>query len=95
MSIDPQSLFAIYRTASIPFEVLEAEVLRLSAAERSHLLDCVVASLDADASLHAAWDDKAARRDQETGTGTSAQIPGRAFQPALGHRRGDRQVVQQ
>jgi putative addiction module component (TIGR02574 family) len=61
----------------IPFETLEAEVLRLSPAERSHLLDRVVASLDADASLDAAWDDEAARRDAETENGTSSPVPGR------------------
>jgi hypothetical protein len=62
---------------SIPFEVLEAEVLRLSPAERSHLLDRVVASLDADATLDPAWDDEAARRDAEIENGTSAPILGR------------------
>ncbi|CAN5912512.1 hypothetical protein BH11PSE13_BH11PSE13_09440 [soil metagenome] len=62
---------------SIPIEVLEAEVLRLSPVERSHLLDRVVASLDADASLDAAWDDEAARRDAEIENGISAPILGR------------------
>ena len=62
---------------SISFEILEAEVLRFSAADRSHLLDLTVASLDADASLDAVWDDEAARRDAEIESGTLTPIPGR------------------
>ncbi len=61
----------------IPLETLEAEVLRLSPAERTQLLDRVVASLDADKALDAAWDEEAARRDAEVDNGTSAPILGR------------------
>ena len=60
-----------------PLEALEAEVLRLSPAERSQLLDRVVASLDADKALDAAWDDEAARRDAEIDNGTLTPILGR------------------
>ncbi|MBC8058812.1 MAG: addiction module protein [Rhizobiales bacterium] len=59
-------------------ETLEAEVLRLSPAERSWLLDRVVSSLDADATLDAAWDREAAERDAEIESGVSAPIDGRA-----------------
>ncbi len=58
-------------------EALEAEVLRLSPAERSQLLDRVVASLDVDTALDAAWDSEAARRDAEIESGASVAIPGR------------------
>ena len=48
-----------------PVEVLEAELLQLPKADRIRVLDRVVASLDADATLDAAWDAIAARRDAE------------------------------
>ncbi|MEO6277016.1 hypothetical protein [Roseateles sp.] len=47
------------------FETLEAEVLKLPLAQRTKLLDRVVASLDADAARDAAWDAVAASRDAE------------------------------
>jgi len=46
-------------------ETIQAEVLRLSPADRARLLDTLVASLDADAAAEAAWDDLANRREQE------------------------------
>ena len=61
----------------IPLEALEAEVLRLSPAERSQLLDRVVASLDVDSALDAAWDREAARRDAEVESGASILVAGR------------------
>ena len=62
---------------SLPLETLEAEVLRLSPADRSQLLDRVVASLDADKALDTAWDNEAARRDAEIDDGSSTPILGR------------------
>ena len=58
------------------FEALESEVLRLSAAERTRLLDRVVESLDTDAFRDAAWDALAARRqiDFEQGTADAADL---------------------
>lgn len=47
------------------FETLEAEVLKLSPAQRARLLDRVVASLDADAARDAALDAVAALREAE------------------------------
>ncbi|MGJ7582181.1 addiction module protein [Variovorax sp. RHLX14] len=61
----------------LPLETLEAEVLRLSPTDRSQLLDRVVASLDADKALDAAWDDEAARRDTEIDHGSSTLVSGR------------------
>ena len=58
-------------------EILEAEVLRLSAADRSRLLDRLIASLDADKELDKAWDREAARRDAEIEDGTSIAVPGK------------------
>ncbi|HEV6968718.1 MULTISPECIES: addiction module protein [Roseateles] len=48
------------------FETLEAEVLKLPPAQRTKLLDRVVASLDADAARDAAWDAVAAQREAES-----------------------------
>ena len=57
-------------------EVLEAEVLRLSPRERGQLLDRVVASLEVDSALDAAWDHEAARRDAEIENGVSVAVDG-------------------
>lgn len=56
-------------------EVLQAEVLRLSPADRARLLDRLVASLDVDASVEAAWDAVADRREQELSAGTAHPVP--------------------
>ena len=56
-------------------EALASEVLQLPTADRTRLLDRVVASLDADAERDAAWDDLAARRDAEIEEGTAEAVP--------------------
>jgi Putative addiction module component len=56
-------------------EVLQAEVLRLSPADRARLLDRLVASLDVDASVEAAWDAVADQREQELGSGAVESVP--------------------
>jgi len=56
-------------------EVLQAEVLRLSPADRARLLDRLVASLDVDASVEAAWDAVADQREQELGSGAAEAVP--------------------
>jgi hypothetical protein len=53
-------------------ETMASEILALPAAERSRLLDRVVASLDADAERDTAWDAMAARRDAEIDEGTAS-----------------------
>lgn len=50
----------------IPIEVLEAELLRLTRADRIRLIDRVAASLDADPARDAGSDAEAARRDAES-----------------------------
>ena len=50
-------------------EVLQAEVLRLSSADRARLLDRLIASLDVDTEAEAAWDDLADKREQELEAG--------------------------
>ena len=54
---------------STTLEALQAEVMRLSPAERSRLLERLVASLDVDAEAEAAWDEVADCRDAEIDSG--------------------------
>lgn len=57
-------------------EVLEAEVLKLAAADRSHLLERLIASLDSDPELDAAWEREADRREAELESGSVLPVPG-------------------
>lgn len=56
-------------------ETLQAEVLRLPAADRAKLLDRLIASLDADPDAEAAWDELADRREQELDSGAATAVP--------------------
>ncbi len=53
-------------------DTLQAEVLRLPRADRAKLLDRLIASLDADATTEAAWDEVADQREAEAEAGTAA-----------------------
>ena len=68
---------------SIPVEVLEAEVLSLPPAQRSRLLDRLLASLDADSEWEEAWAQEADRREAEIAAGKSAWLPGEEVVPRL------------
>ena len=57
-------------------EVLEAEVLGLSPAERSRLLERLIASLDADPEIQKAWAQEAERRDAEVDSGAVSLVSG-------------------
>jgi hypothetical protein len=60
---------------TITLETLQAEVLRLSPADRARLLDRLIASLDVDAGAEAAWDKLADEREQELSVGVAAAVP--------------------
>lgn len=60
---------------TVTLETLQAEVLRLSPADRAKLLDRLIASLDVDAGSEAAWDELADQREQELATGVVAAVP--------------------
>ncbi|MDP2868123.1 addiction module protein [Methyloversatilis sp.] len=60
---------------TITLETLQAEVLRLSPADRAKLLDRLIASLDVDAGAEAAWDKLADEREQELVAGAAAAVP--------------------
>lgn len=59
-----------------PVEDLEAEVLGLSVAERSRLLERLIASLDADPGIRAAWVNEAQRRDDQIRNGSTVPVSG-------------------
>ena len=54
---------------STTLETLQAEVLRLSPADRARLLNRLIASLDVDTESEAAWDALADKREEELETG--------------------------
>ncbi len=55
-------------------DALVATVLNLSSADRSHLLDRLISSLDQDAEVLAAWDQVAKRRHEEIKSGAVTMI---------------------
>ena len=57
-------------------DVLEAEALRLTAADRSYLLERLIASLDADPEVERAWTEEADRREAELASGAAFEVSG-------------------
>lgn len=57
------------------FEALQAEVLQLPQGQRARLLERLMASLDQDADMEAAWDAEAARREEEIDSGQVKALP--------------------
>ncbi len=60
---------------SIELEVLQAQVLRLSATDRARLLDRLIASLDTDVGVETAWDALADQREASLDSGQVKLIP--------------------
>jgi hypothetical protein len=56
-------------------EVLEAQALKLSAADRSRLLERLLASLDVDPDVEAAWDEVADARESALEGGQVTAVP--------------------
>ncbi len=56
-------------------KMLEVEVLRLPPADRAHLLDRLIASLDADEAVETAWDAVADQRELEITSGATQPLP--------------------
>ena len=71
----PRTLPPMEPSMSTTLETLQAEVLRLSPADRARLLDRLIASLDADAEVEAAWDALADRREAEMDAGAVQAVP--------------------
>jgi hypothetical protein len=61
---------------STTLEILEAEAMKLPAADRSHLLERLIASLDIDPEVEAAWEQVADRREAALESGVAAEVPG-------------------
>jgi hypothetical protein len=57
-------------------EALEAEILNLPLADRTHLLDRLVMSLEADTAIEQAWVKEASRRDAEIESGLRQTVDG-------------------
>lgn len=56
-------------------ESLEAQALTLTEAERSHLLERLVSSLDVDPDMEAAWDRVAEQREAALAAGQVSPVP--------------------
>ena len=63
---------------AIALDVLEAEILGLSVLQRSHLLDRLITSLDADQEIQQAWASEAERRDADIDAGKVELVCGHA-----------------
>ena len=61
---------------STNLDALEAEVLKLAPADRSHLLERLIASLDSDPEIEKAWEQEADRREAELDSGVVSEVPG-------------------
>ena len=61
---------------NVHLEVLEAEALKLAPADRSHLLERLVASLDLDPDVEHAWALVADEREGELASGAQRAVPG-------------------
>ena len=61
---------------SIDLDVLEAQVLQLPRADRAHLFERLIASLDSDSAIEQAWELEADRREAALATGLSVAVPG-------------------
>ena len=57
-------------------EILEAEALRLSAADRSRLLERLAISLPVDSKIEEAWEMEADRREAQLAEGSVQLVPG-------------------
>ena len=56
-------------------EALEAEALKLAPGDRSHLAERLLASLDEDEEVEAAWDALADEREAEIGATSVEAVP--------------------
>jgi len=57
-------------------EVLEAQALQLPPTDRSHLLERLIASLDLDPEVEAAWEAEADRRESALASGAATEVSG-------------------
>jgi hypothetical protein len=67
-------------------ELLEAEALKLAPADRAHLLERLIASLDVDPEVEQAWELVADRREASMASGSEAEVPGQKAMSRLRSR---------
>jgi len=67
-------------------EVLEAEALKLAPADRSHLLERLIASLDVDPEVEEAWELEADRREASLESGSAVEVSGQEVMNRLRSR---------
>jgi putative addiction module component (TIGR02574 family) len=73
---------------STTLETIEAEALKLPPSDRSHLVERLLFSLDADAELEEAWAREADRREAELDSGAVEAVPGERAMERLRARLG-------
>jgi putative addiction module component (TIGR02574 family) len=73
---------------STTLEALEAEALKLPPSDRSHLVERLLVSLDADAELEEEWAREADRRVAELDSGAVEAVPGEQAMARLRARLG-------
>jgi len=61
---------------STTLEILEAEALKLAPSDRVRLLERLIASLDSDPEVEAAWEHEADRREALLESGSVAEVSG-------------------
>lgn len=61
---------------SLTVEVLEAEALSLSIADRSRLVEKLIVSLDTEPDVESAWAEEVERRHAEIESGAVSLLPG-------------------
>jgi putative addiction module component (TIGR02574 family) len=69
-------LISVEQAMASSIEVLEAEALQLSAADRARLVERLIASLDIDPAIEEAWAAEVERRNAEIESGAVSLIPG-------------------
>lgn len=60
---------------STQLETLEAQVIKFGPADRSHLLERLIVSLDADPEVETAWELEADHREAMLDAGTVSMVP--------------------
>ena len=73
---------------STTLETIEAEALKLPPSDRSHLVERLLVSLDADKELEEAWAREADKREAELDSGTVDAVPGEQAMERLRARLG-------
>jgi Putative addiction module component len=61
---------------SLTLEILEAEYLKLNHADRARLMERLIATMDNDPEVEAAWEQEADRREAGLASGIDTAIPG-------------------